>query len=98
CPPTGERAGGGFAGGAVTAGDRHGARGHDEPRAGDDAVVDGALDVDVGVPSPLGLEVAHGGEAVLEADLHGPAGAQGTVRGRLLEDLFVVVLGRHVAL
>ena len=83
---------------AVAAGDRHGARGDHHARPVDDAVGDGVLDVDVGVHRPLGLEIAHRREAIVQRDLHCLAGAQRAVRQRFLEKLCVVILGGDVAL
>jgi len=39
-------------------------------RAGDFAAVDGVADVDIGVHRALGLEIAQGGEAVVQRDLN----------------------------
>ena len=47
----------------VAGGGHDGARRHEQARAGDQALLDGALQRDVGVPRALGAQVAQRGEA-----------------------------------
>ena len=67
-------------------------------RAGDFPVVDGLLDVDVGVHRAFGFDVTQGGEAVGESDLRIACRQNGAVRNRLLEELLVVILRGDVSL
>jgi hypothetical protein len=85
-------------------GDRVRARGrkrrsHDlEARPRDHTFVDGVPDPDVVVARALGLHVAHRGEPVPEADLHGAHGAHDPMGRVLLQDLLLVLRGSGVSL
>ena len=82
---------------AAGAGDR--ARRDEHARPRDDALVDRALDADVAVAGALGLDVADGGEALLQGTARGHDRARHAVRGRVVEQLHVVTAGfRHLAL
>ena len=66
--------------GRVAAGGDDGAGGGEDPRAGDDALIDGLLEFDIGVGRAFGAEVADGGEARHERGaemIDGAGGAQG---------------------
>ena len=66
--------------GRVAAGGDDGARGGEHARAGNDALIDGLLELDIGVAGALGAEVAHGGEAGHQGGaqmIDGAGGAQG---------------------
>ncbi len=67
-------------------------------RAGNFAVVDGVLHVNVGVHGAFGFDVTHGCEAVAEGNLRVASGKNGAVRDGLLEELRVVVFLCDVAL
>src|SRR6185312_11690295 len=58
----------------------HGARGDLHARAGNDAVVDGFLEIGVGVAGALGFEVADGGESVIEGAFYGSRAENSPVR------------------
>ena len=66
--------------GRVAAGGHDGARRGEDPRTGDDALVDGLLEFDIGVGGALGAQIADRGEARHEGGaqvIHGARDAQG---------------------
>ena len=54
----------------ISAGDRDGARNHQQARAGDKTGVDRLLDADVAVTGALGFQVAQRGESLLQGPAH----------------------------
>src|SRR5262249_4645009 len=76
---------------AAGGGDR--ARGDEQARPRNVALVDRLLDADVAVAGALGLDVADRGEALLERAPHGEHRARGAVGGRVYEELSVVAAG-----
>ena len=76
----------------------HGPTGHLHAWARNDAALDGALHVHVGVACAFRLDIADAGEAPRQgtARIHG--GEDGPVLRRLLQQLRIVVIGRDVTL
>jgi hypothetical protein len=60
--------------------------------------LDGGLNVDVGVHGAFGLEVAHGGDAMVEGEARVTGGEHRAIGNRLFQELFVVFRRRDVAL
>ena len=75
--------------GAVGAGGDDGARGNQQARTGNDALVDGLLQLDIGVAGALGAEVAHGGETGHQRGAQVVDGARGAQSEALMQDLVV---------
>ena len=82
----------------VHTGGSHGARGHLHVGAGNFAIVDGFLDVRIGVHGAFGLEIAQRRETVGERDLRIARGENGAIGDGLLQKLRVIVGVGDVAL
>jgi len=74
---------------AISAGGDNGPGGDQQARADDRAVVDGALERDIGVIGALGTEVAQSGKAGRQRGRRMFAGRQGTIGHRFAQDLIV---------
>ena len=81
----------------IGAGHIEGARHDHHARAGNHAVVDRLLDVDVGIARALRLQIADGRESVLQRLARRLRPENRAVGLRLLEELLVVVVGGDVA-
>src|SRR5471030_2653746 len=82
----------------ISAGYIHGAGGNLHPRTGNDAVVDGFLQISVSVSGAFGLNIANGGKAILKGPLHRTRPQNCSIGGGLLEQLDVIVLSGDIAL
>src|SRR5207302_4038749 len=79
----------------VAAGGGDGARGGEDARSGNASLVDGLLDADVAVSRTLGLDVADGGESLLQRAARRNGGPRRAIRERILQQLHVITtLGR----
>ncbi len=76
----------------VAAGRGDGPGADEHPRTGHVALVDRLLDADVGVACALRLDVANGGEPLLEHSADETRRSRRPKRGRLLQDLHVVAV------
>src|SRR5205807_4822541 len=69
----------------VAAGGGDGARGSEDSRAGNASLIDGLLDADVAVSRTLGLDVADGGESLLQRAARRNGGPRRRLAERVLQ-------------